>query len=65
MKSKSKNDGIEYKMQRKLVNLNKRRKKEFIDNLETINNSKSFWSICKPYFSNNFSIFFHISSCKG
>ena len=45
MKSKSKNDVIEYKMQHNLVvKLKKRCKKGFFDNLETKNNSKLFRS---------------------
>ena len=47
---------IKYKKQRNLVvKLNKNCKKEFFDNLETKNNSKSFWDKCKPYFSNKHS----------
>ena len=38
-----------------VVKLNKNCKKEFFDNLETKNNSKSFWDKCKPYFSNKHS----------
>ena len=30
-------------------------KKEFFDNLEIKNNSRSFWGKCKPYFSNKHS----------
>ena len=53
MKSKSKNDVIEYKMQHNLVvKLKKRCKKGFFDNLETKNNSKLFRSTSTPYFSN-------------
>ena len=49
-------DLIKYKKQRNLVvKLNKNCKKEFFDNLETKNNSKSFWDKCKPYFSNKHS----------
>lgn len=44
MKSKSKNDVIEYKAQRNIVvKLNKRCKKDFFDNLQK-NISKPFWS---------------------
>ena len=51
-KTKSVDDFIKYKKQRKLVvKLNKNCKKEFLDNLEFKNNSKSFWDKCKPYFS--------------
>ena len=43
-KTKSVDDLIKYKKQRNLVvKLNKNCKKEFFDNLETKNNSKSFW----------------------
>ena len=53
MKFKSKNDVIEYKKQHNLVlKLKKRCKKGFFDKLETKNNSKPFWSTCKPSFSN-------------
>ena len=55
-KTKSIDDLIKYKKQRDLVvKLNKNCKKEFFDNLETKNNSKSFWDKCKPYFSNKHS----------
>ena len=54
--NKSVDDLIKYKKQRNLVvKLNKNCKKEFFDNLETKNNSKSFWDKCKPYFSNKHS----------
>ena len=39
-----------------MVKLNKNCKKEFFDNLEIKNNSKSLWDKCKPYFSNKHSI---------
>ena len=53
MKSKAKNDVIEYKKQHNLVvKLKKRSKIKFFDNLETKINSKPFWSTSKPYFSN-------------
>ena len=53
MKSKSKNDVIEYKKQYNLVlKLKKCCKKGFFDKLETKNNSKPFWSTSKPIFSN-------------
>ena len=55
-KTKSIDNLIKYKKQRNLVvKLNKNCKKEFFDNLETKNNSKSFWDKCKPYFSNKHS----------
>ena len=58
MKSKSKNDVIEYKKQHNLVlKLKKRCKKGFFDKLETKNNSKQFWSTFNPNFSNK--------QCKG
>ena len=51
-KIKSVYDLIKYKKQRNLVTkLNKNCKKEFFDNFEIKNNSKSFWDKCKPYFS--------------
>ena len=44
MRSKPKNDTIEYKKQRNVfIKLSKRCKKEFFDNLETKNKSKPFW----------------------
>ena len=53
-KTKSVDDLIKYKKQRNLVvKLYKNCKKEFFDNLETKNNSKSFWNKCKPHLSNN------------
>ena len=55
-KTKSVDDLIKYKKQRNLVvKLNKNCQKEFFDNLETKNNSKSFWNKCKPHFSNKHS----------
>ena len=51
MKSKSKNDEIEFKKQHNLVQLKKRFKKGFFHNLQTKNNSKQFWSISKPNLS--------------
>ena len=53
MKSKSKNDVIEYKKQHSLVlKLKKRCKKGFFNHLETKNNSKPFWLTSNPYISN-------------
>ena len=53
MKSKAKDDVIEYKKQHNLVvKLKKRSEIGFFDNLETKNNSKPFWSTSKPYFPN-------------
>ena len=53
MKTKSKNDVIEYKKLHNLVvKLKKRCKKRFFDNLEIKNKSKLFWSTSKLYFSN-------------
>ena len=52
MKSKSKNDVIEYKKQHNFVlTLKKRCKIGFFDKLVTKNNSKPFWSTSKPIFS--------------
>ena len=48
-KTKPVDDLIKYKKQRNLVvKLNKICKKEFFDNLEIKNNSKSFWNKFKP-----------------
>ena len=48
MKSKSKNDVIEYKKQHNLVlKLKSVVKKDFFDKLKTKNNSKPFWSTSK------------------
>ena len=52
-KTKSVYDLIKYKKQQNLVNKNC--KKEFFDNFEIENNSKSFWDKCKRYFSNKHS----------
>ena len=38
-----------------VIKLNKNCKKEFFDNFEIENNSKSFWDKCKRYFSNKHS----------
>ena len=46
---------IRYKKQNLLVKLCKNFKKEFFDNLEFKNNSKSFMDKCKLYFSNKHS----------
>ena len=55
-KTKSVDDLLKYKKQRSLVvKLNKNCKKEFFGSLEIKNNSKLFWSKCKPYFSNKHS----------
>ena len=55
-KTNSVDDLIKYTKQRNLVvKLNKNCKKEFLDNLKTKNNLKSFWHKCKPYFSNKHS----------
>ena len=52
-KTKSLDDLLKYKKQCNLVViLNKNCKKEFFDNLQTKNNSKSFRDNCNPYFSN-------------
>ena len=43
----------DYKKQRTLVaGLNKERRIEYFENLETLKNSKPFWNKCKHYFSN-------------
>ena len=55
-KTKSVDDLIKHNKQRNLVvKLKKNFKKEFFDNLEIKNNSKSFWNTCKPYFCNRHS----------
>ena len=55
-KTKSVDDLIRYKKQRNfVVKLNKNCKKDFFDNLDTKNNSQSFWDKCKPHFSNKHS----------
>ena len=55
-KTKSVDDLIKHNKQRNLVvKLKKNFKKEFFDNLEIKNNSKSFWNKCKPYFCNKHS----------
>ena len=46
---------IRYKKQNLLVKLCKNFKKEFFDNLEFKNNSKSFMDKCKLYLSNKHS----------
>jgi len=52
-KSKNLEDIDQFKKQRNLVTkINKREKKDFLNNLSTTTNSKPFWDICKPYFSN-------------
>ena len=46
-------DILDYKKQPNLVvRLNKERKFEYFENLETSKNSKPFWNKYKPYFSN-------------
>ena len=54
MKSKSKNEVIEYEKQHNkvVVKLKKRCEKIVFDNHDTNNNSKRSWSTCKLYFSN-------------
>ena len=55
MKSKTKNDVIEYKKQHNIVvKLKKRCKKGFLDKLETNDISRLFWSTSIPYFSNKY-----------
>ena len=56
MKSKLKNDKTEYEKQCNIVvKLNNCCKKTFFDNLETKNNSKTFWSTWNSYFTNKHS----------
>ena len=52
-RTKRPKDNSHYKKQRNLVvRLNKERRIEYFENLETSKNSKPFWNKCKPYFSN-------------
>ena len=52
-RTKQPKDISDYKKQRNLVvRLNKERRIEYFENLETSKNSKPFWNKCKPYFSN-------------
>ena len=52
-RTKRPKDISDYKKQRNLVvRLNKERRIEYFENLETSKNSKPFWNKCKPYFSN-------------
>ena len=45
--------GIKYKKQRNLVvKLNREIKLHYFNTLETSKNSKPFWNVCRPYFSN-------------
>ena len=55
IKSKSKNDVIEYKKQHALVlKLKECCKKRFLDTLETKHNFKPFWSTSKSNFCNKY-----------
>ena len=52
-RTKRPKDILDFKKQRNLVvRLNKERRTEYFENLETLKNSKPFWNKCKPYFSN-------------
>ena len=52
-RTKRPKDNSHYKKQRNLVvRLNKERRIEYFENLETSKNFKPFWNKCKPYFSN-------------
>ena len=52
-RTKRPKDISDYKKQRNLVvRLNKERRIEYFENLETSKNSKPFWNKPKPYFSN-------------
>ena len=52
-RTKRPKDISDYKKQQNLVvRLNKERRIEYFENLETSKNSKPFWKKCKPYFSN-------------
>ena len=52
-RTKRPKDISDYKKQQNLVvRLNKERRIEYFENLETSKNSKPFWNKCKPYFSN-------------
>ena len=54
-RTKRPKDISDYKKQRNLVvRLNKERRIEYFENLETSKNSKPFWNKCKPYFSNKY-----------
>ena len=53
-RTKRPKDISDYKKQRNLVvRLNKERKIEYFENLETSKNSKPFWNKCKSYFPTN------------
>ena len=52
-RTKRPKDISDYKKQRNLLaRLNKERRTEYSENLETSKNSKPFWNKCKSYFSN-------------
>ena len=52
-RAKRPKDISDYKKQWNLgVRLNKERRIEYFENLETSKNSKPFWNKCKPYFCN-------------
>ena len=52
-RTKLQEDIAKYKKQRNLVvKLNRDSKLRYFHNIETSKNSKPFWNVCKPYFSN-------------
>ena len=52
-RTKQLKDISDYKKQRNLVvSLNKKRRIEYFENLETSKNSEPFWNKCKAHFSN-------------
>ena len=53
-RTKQPKDISDYKKQQNIVvRLNKEKKIEYFENVQTLKNSKPFWNKCKPYFSNN------------
>ena len=55
-KSKDRRDIKMYKQQRNLVvHLNKDSKYSYFSNLDTRKESKQFWNVCTPYFTNKHS----------
>ena len=54
-RTKLQEDIAKYKKQRNLVvKLNRDSKLRYFHNIETSKNSKPFWNVCKPYFSNKY-----------
>ena len=52
-RTKQSKDISDYKKQRNLVvRLNKERRNEYFENLETLKNYKPFWNKYEPFFSN-------------